>query len=320
MASPTSPRVFNLYDILGVMVPGITVLTGLLLNLPEPPAPSEFWEYLLYGIVAFSLGYVVQSWASKAGEQNTFEITMDEVRNPLESPETEGESTQSDSKPDSGDTDEANDDGGGNTGDENERDRTPESDEDQGRNRQSTGTKRRIRYAFGHILYAFLGPILWWHRSPTARSIGNSLHANRVWRDLRDTYNLERGTDDYEELQQMIQSEIDNVRSPSRAYRFQAIRNFHRGMWISLWIVSVLMAGYFVNDYFLGFEISFIHGAGKSEPYVLQQGERWSMGAPLAVPSLVVFWRLHVEFQRKFVRYLIIDYYVKLRERGEVDT
>lgn len=306
MTSATSLRIFNLYDILGVMVPGITLFTGALLFLPDPPAPSELWEYLLYGIVIFSVGYFVQFWASKAvGELKTFERTMDDVRNPVEvseSDNSESAKTENASEESNGSSVEL---------DEEENEEIETSNETLDFNSESTGV-------IGHFIYALLGPVIWRYWSPTDRSIGSELHANRVWKDVRDTYNLERDTDDYEELQQMIQSEVDDVRSPSRSYRFQAIRNFHRGMWVSLWIVSILFLGYFLNEWCLGLEISIIHGTEQGEPYILQQ-EWWSFVAPLIVVSLIVFWRLHVEFQREFVRYLIIDYFVKLRARGEAD-
>ena len=286
MVRSAPPRVFNLYDIVGVLVPGITLLTGLLLLFPEPPAPSELWEYLLYGIVAFSLGYIVQFWASRAvGESKTFKNTLDEVRRPLVVPSDSTTTRDADPQPD-------------------------------GQHTERTGNSwSRVRAGVGHLLYAFAGPVLWWFWSPTDRSVGY-LHTNRVWRHIRDTYNLDPGTDEYEELQQMIQSEVDDVRSPSRAYRFQAIRNFHRGMWVSLWAISVLLLGYCINERFIGIEVGLIHATGGGAPYVLLQ-DWWFLGVLLLLCSIPTFWWLHVEYRRDFIRYLIIDYFVKLREKGE---
>ena len=320
MVRSAPPRIFNLYDVVGVLVPGITLLTGFLLLFAEPPAPSELWEYLLYGIVAFSLGYVVQFWASRAvGEPKTFENTIDDVRNPRDLSGDESVSRDADSETE--ESAERTDGDATEAGEEGDTENADDAD-DSGSERTPLSNRLnfpgRVKALLCYLGYAFVGPVLWWYWSPTDPSVGSRLHANQVWKDLWATYNIDRGTDDYEELQQMIQSEVDDVRSPSRAYRFQAIRNFHRGMWISLWIVSTCLLGYVLNEWFVGIQISVIHAAQPDVPYLLQQ--EWRFLAVLLLGlSLPVFWHLHVEFRREFVRYLIIDYFVKLKERGGVD-
>ena len=63
MVNPRAPRVFNLYDIIGVFLPGATLLFGILVLFPDPPVPSAIWEYLFYLIVAFSLGHIAQAYS-----------------------------------------------------------------------------------------------------------------------------------------------------------------------------------------------------------------------------------------------------------------
>jgi hypothetical protein len=290
--------VFNLYDVLGVVIPGITLLGGLLLFLPEPPAPTTAWEYVLYGIVAFSFGHAVQVYASKAvGDPKTFERTMDAARD-FDEDQNSGDSGE----------DEKSSNGG---------------EEENGTDGRVECLCRRLNRVDGmwwfptHVVYSLFGPLLWWCWSPDDDA-SDRLHTNRVWRTLRDTYKLDPGTDDYEGMKQMISSEIDDTDSPSRAYRFQAIRNFQRGMWVAVWIVFSLLVVYGVAELFSwcllepdsGFPLLF------RRPYVLA-----GFSTPLVLgvcgATLWGFWRLNVFFQREFVRYLVIDYFVLIRNRED---
>jgi hypothetical protein len=312
MVNPRAPRVFNLYDIIGVFFPGATLLFGVLLIFPTPPAPSAIWEYLFYLIVAFSLGHVTQAYASMAmGELKVFENTMDETRNVLEDDGDDDEGDADEDDPDATDDQDGDDD-------------APDNDD------EDLGLGERISsYRSGHLfllycLYPLIGPFIWWKWSPNDDGVEELLHANRVWKNLQQTYAFDIGTDRYEELQQMISSQVDDPRSPVRSYRFQAIRNFHRGMWVATWFIWL-----FVIVYEVGAAISPLGGwpyrnlfcFGGVEicsPFLIEAHSSLVISVVLLL-VLAVFWRLTVYYERVFIRYLITDYFVVLQNRDADD-
>lgn len=150
------------------------------------------------------------------------------------------------------------------------------------------------------------------------------LHANRVWKNLQQTYAFDIGTDRYEELQQMISSQVDDPRSPVRSYRFQAIRNFHRGMWVTTWFIWL-----FIIVYEVGAAISplggwpyrdlFCFGGVETcSPFLIEAHSSLVISVVLLL-VLAVFWRLTVYYERVFIRYLITDYFVVLQNRDADD-
>lgn len=309
MVSPRVPRVFNLYDIIGVFFPGASLLLGVLILFPNPPAPSAVWEYLFYLIMAFSLGHVTQAYASLAmGELKVFENTMDETRSILENNgeddiDRDGEDEVDD--PDATDN-QGRDDAPG------EGDKNPVTD--------GRFSSRPWHLFTLYFLYPLLGPFIWWRWSPDDDGVEELLHANRVWKNLQQTYAFDIGTNRYEELQQMISSQVDDPRSPVRSYRFQAVRNFHRGMWVSTWFIWM-----FVIVYELGSLISPLGGwlyrglfcfgnADTCSPLLIETYPSLVILAVLLV-VLVIFWRLTVYYERIFVRYLITDYFVVLQNQ-----
>lgn len=312
MINSRTPRVFNLYDIIGVFFPGATLLFGVLTLFPNPPTPSAVWEYLFYLIVAFSLGHVTQVYASLAmGELKVFENTMDETRSILEDGGQESEDDDEDG------TDEDYEE--------------PASDEQSGNDAAgdesgNSGHRERISsYRPGHLiwlyfLYPLIAPFIWWRWSPDDDGAEELLHANRVWKNLQQTYAFDIGTDRYEELQQMISSQVDDPKSPVRSYRFQAIRNFHRGMWVSTWFIWM-----FVIVYEIGSAISplgqwpyrglFCFGDVETcSPFLIEAYPSLVILAVL-LAVLVIFWILTVYYERAFIRYLITDYFVVLQNQ-----
>lgn len=309
MSSARPLRVFNLYDILGVFIPGTVLLLGFLLLFATPPIPTAPWEYLLYGVVSLSFGYVVQWFASRAtGKRRIFENTIDEVRSPLEEglvADDEAQSKEAESSHQGSQL----------------FDLDLDSDDEtyvivvfklfRQPSRWFHSQVASFIRILSHAVYAIIGPLVWWRWAPEAESIGDLLHTNRVWRDVRDTYRLDVDTDNYEQLHRMISSEVDDVESPSRSYRFQAIRNFHRGMWVSVWFVTLVIIGHvtaLVVPIYSFLEIPY------QEPYLLAYFS-YRVVFLVAVCSLFVFWRLTIEYQRRYVMYLIVDYFVILRRR-----
>lgn len=287
-------RGFTVFDVLGVFVPGVVTLTGLLLLRADPPAPSAAWEYLLFAIAAFSIGHLVQAYASKAtGDRKTFENTLDDARRPTD--DSERSSTTGDEE-------------GASTGDDGQAD--GDSGEDGDAVDASDGDDEPGVVVRGAThLYPVLGPLVWPWWSPQDEPVGSPTLASYVLRDLRKTYSIRRGSSAYDEMLHMISSELDDVESPSRAYRFQAIRNFHRGMWISVWVVSLAIALGWAFDASTG---CVLFDARVCDPYLFGQQPLLWQTVVLLPGSMLAFWWLSVKYQREFVEYLIADYFVRL--------
>lgn len=308
MVNPRTARVFNLYDIIGVFFPGATLLIGILILFPNPPTPSSVWEYTVYLIVAFSLGHVTQICASLAmGELKVFEYTMDETRSILE----EGGDNNGIK------TNETDVDSNSNNTDQSSRD----SNENTENSVCKCNFKNKIINKFLlYILYPILGPFIFWYWSPDDDETKELLHANRVWKNLQQKYAFDIGTNRYEELQQMISSQIDDPKSPSRSYRFQAIRNFHRGMWISMWLIWIFVAAYKI----LWFDGLFypplfcFSDVGVCSPFLINEYPNLLIFVILLI-ALVAFWWLTVYFERIFIRYLITDYFVVIQNKDVDD-
>lgn len=322
MVNPRAPRVFNLYDIIGVFLPGATLLFGILVLFPDPPVPSAIWEYLFYLIVAFSLGHIAQAYSSSAmGELKVFENTMDETRNVLVDDDEDDNDT--------GEGDEGSGDGEGNNKEESPDD---QDDEDTGGEDDDSGLRERFSNSYwGHrillfILYPLIGPVVWLWWSPNDDEVEELLHANLVWKNLRQTYDLDVGIDRYEDLQQMISSRVDDPRSPVRSYRFQAIRNFHRGMWVSAWFVWLFIVAYEIGAFIPlnGWPYRGLFCFGSVEicsPFIIESYPTVVIFS-LLLAVLFVSWRLTVYYERVFIRYLITDYFVAIQNQdtGEVGS
>jgi hypothetical protein len=263
-------------------------------------------------IVAFSLGHVIQAYSSLAmGELKVFENTMDETRNPLEGDGEENEDQEGENPEDNGED----------SLDEEEND--VEEENNPGLSERFS-TNRSGHLLLLYVFYPVIGPFIWKLWSPNDDGVEELLHANRVWKNLQQTYAFDIGTDRYEELQQMISSQIDDPRSPVRSYRFQAIRNFHRGMWVSTWFIWMS-----VIFYEIGSRVSPFGGWPYRDLFCFSGVETCSPFLIEAIPSsvifvilfavLIIFWGLTVYYERVFIRYLITDYFVVLQNRDTDD-
>jgi len=288
MVSARTPRVFNLYDVLGVFFPGTALLVGLLIILPGTPAPESVIWYLAFIIIAFSFGHLLQSIASLCtGDLKIFDETIRNVQSPIDSVDLSDDDDE-DIDEDDGESDEDVDKGDG------------ESDEDADESKKSN----RI---WLYLLYSLIGPIVWPFRTPNGGGITEIRNPNRVWKHLSRNYDFDPGSTRYEEMLQVISSRIDDPGSPARSYRFQAIRNFHRGMWVTTWVLFVILI------------VTSIHYCIFAEEHLLAQSTLLSHVSPLLATllgsiSVVVFWLLTVQYERLFIRFLITDYVVLITQ------
>lgn len=283
------------FDLLGNLIPGTVVTTAIIALLPSVHAPGSIPEYFLAGIAAFSFGHFIQKHASSAsGDRQTFEQTMDAVRGGRLEDEKESSET--------GDSDEVETDGGK---------RSEREEKEDGKKSVISRAVNLTNNVVSHIFYAATMPVFWWYLSSRGQALDDVILPNRVWKDLLETYDIDRGTDNYSVLFHMISSEVDDVGSPSRAVRFQAIRNFHRGMWIAMWYILCYCVLFFLVDaVFTIFGMTAILGVQIKEPYLFRVIDpNWQIIVVLSL-LLVGFWYLADNFEEEFIEYLFTDYVV----------
>lgn len=278
------------FDLLGNFIPGVIIIVGMMMLFPSIPTPSSVGGYFLVGLAAFSLGHFVQHHASYAtGDRQTFERTMDTVRG-----------GQLDNEGDDADNNEI------------------ESDENTQERSIGQLICDLVTRVLHHSFYAMTMPIFWWMLSSRGKALDDVILPNRVWKDLLETYDIDRGTSNYSVLFHMISSEIDDIGSPSRATRFQAIRNFHRGMWISIWyllsyIIMVLMFEKILTILGLASGKIII----KSDSFLYTIFKPWWLILPILITLLVGFWYLADNYEEEFIEYLFTDYVVGRKSKQD---
>lgn len=296
-------RGLTTFDFLGNLLPGTVVLAAVLSSLPDPPTPTTPGGYLLFGVVAFSLGHFVQQFSSVAtGDRRSFDWTMDAARQQGRAPEAA----------DAGDTDlETGEIGRDETGREGTL--PDEASVVESRDGRLVRLVDRVRRAGVVCFDALFDPLLWWRRSPRGSVLEERIVANLAWKHLLDSYELPPGTDDHSVLFHLMSSELDDVATPSRAVRFQAIRNFHRGMWaatwsaLTLWIVVVIVDSLVVRG-------AWVLGVQYRQASLFELWSPvWHVLATLAL-GVVGFRRLAAVYEQEFVEYLFTDFVVATRE------
>jgi hypothetical protein len=141
--------------------------------------------------------------------------------------------------------------------------------------------------------------------------VSNTAISFEVYKDLVTRYGIDRGTEDYEQLINIISSEVDDVTTPVRSIRFQAIRNFHRGMWLASWYsLVVISALYILDKYPETRQYSRIFGIAFNQPELFNQWEpNWHI-VLIFLLLTVSFYYLLKEFESQFTEYLFSDYVV----------
>lgn len=292
-------RLFNdltVFDILGNFVPGVVVFAAIVSVLPAndagvvasaPPA-----GLVVLGFVAFALGSLVQQYASEAMDRREiFKYSVLLV--------------QSD-----------------------KRNRPPNEDEYHPERRRlyypyglwKSGVVDRLWPRFGSSLVtmlAFLPARLY-------RALVEAVLLVRIARDdplpdLRVTakawkiaskrFDLDRSYHNYGDLLHLLSSDLER-QGPSRALRFQALRNFHRGMWIACFGSAVLYLWVVLGAHLPGWAVSAVGTVG-IEPWQPAIRTRWSplwtLPATLLLASYA-FWELAEKFEEEFVEYLLTDF------------
>lgn len=276
-------RGLTAYDLLGNLIPGIFTLIAIMGFLSSPPVPTTIGGYGLFVIVAFVIGSLIQAHASRAvGKRNSFDKTMAAVEDlPHLSHRVSGEES-----------------------DRNEQ-TAQNGEEDGDKDRRSSGKTWTI-------FHAFLGPILWWIRPERGEELDDAILVNRIWEHLVDTYEIPYNTESYPVLYHLMSSRIDDIDSPSHATRIQAIRNFHRGMWLTSWYSLLLLV--------LAPGLQWLSGPG----WVTSLGvtyagpayaDYWTPVWQLAVVAAlltVVFWLLFESTEEDYIEYLFADYAVAI--------
>lgn len=272
------------YDLLGNIIPGVIILVATMGLLPDPPIPDNSGEYGLFLVIAFSLGAVIQAHASKAvGRRTSFDKTMAGV-----------ESLPSLQYPD-GDTEGAKD------------------DEDGGH--CITFSWQSLPWG---IVHPFFGPLCGWKRPPRGSELEDVILANRIWMHLIDTHEIPHNTTSYGVLYHVMSSKVDDIRSPSRATRIQAIRNFHRGMWIASWYSLVMIVAAVWADARLevGNTIPVLRVEYARASYFEYWTPIWHLVIITAI-GVFVFWLLFESTEEDYIEYLFADYAVAIGKEGD---
>lgn len=298
MVTARTPRVFNLYDILGVFFPGTTIIIGFMIIVPGLPTLNSVVSYLGFIILAFSFGHILQAYASlSVGNLKIFDETIRNVQSPMDSTggrdDEETKENNTEKETDKDDIDE--------TGDETDSEEIESSE-------QSCPI-------WLYIVYPFVGPIIWKHSSPNGGEISEIRDPNIVWKHLSANYDFDPGSTRYEQMLQVISSRIDDPQSPTRSYRFQAIRNFQRGMWLTVWVLFVILALTSLFNWICQIK----NGGGDhllANSYLLSHLPVW-LAVTLGGIAVLVFWLLTIKYERLFVRFLITDYVVLINQNEQ---
>lgn len=280
------------FDLLGNLVPGLVVLTVFLSVFPDPPIPTSAGGYLLFGVAAFSVGHFVQAHSSRAtGDHRSFDWTMNAARQLGRPPGADDSEDIGDTSDESDDPSEDGDDANG------EGDADSESD-------GWTCHKWLTR-----LTYPLVGPVAWWLYPPRGEELEEVVLANRVWEVLWETYDLAYETEKFGVLFHLMASEIDDVTVQSRALRFQAIRNFHRGMWIAMWWALVVLLGALAPNLWLS-PGDDLFGIVYQKPGFLGYWSPFEYAILLTGVFVYGFWSLAESFEEEFIEYLFTDYLV----------
>jgi hypothetical protein len=133
--------------------------------------------------------------------------------------------------------------------------------------------------------------------------------ASKAWKVCRKRFDLDDQYRNYGDLLHLMSSDLERE-GPSRALRFQAIRNFHRGMWIATIFAAAIFGFVALGEYLPGWVVALVSWFGV-EPWTPAVQGHWSPIWTLAAASLLAsygFWELKEKFEEEFVEYLFTDY------------
>lgn len=251
-------RGLTAYDLLGNLVPGALTLIFVMGFLSSPPVPTSVGGYGLFAVVAFAVGSIIQAHASEAiGKRVNFNKTMAGVEElpHLSQKVPDKEEDEEEQDEEEGEEEEEQDGEGGFA-----RIKTVFwTDEEEEKEKDEESRFAGIKTGLWTVFHAFLGPLLWKIRPERGEKLDDGILVNRIWEHLVDTYEIPYNTESYSVLYHLMCSKVDDISSPSLATRIQAIRNFHRGMWLTSWygLVLFLISGGLQRVFNPGDEIGF---------------------------------------------------------------
>lgn len=163
-----------------------------------------------------------------------------------------------------------------------------------------------------NLKHAFLGPIFSNFQVIKGERLDDRILVNRIWKYLTDKYNIPQHPNSYPVIYHLMSSKVDNINSPSHATRIQAIRNFHRGMWIASWYSVLLIGIAVIGDHCFNQGQSLLFGISYRQPMYFEYWSTVWHFVPVAVVSVVVFWRLYGSYEEDYIEYLFADYAVAI--------
>lgn len=315
----------SVFDLLGNYIPGLVLLSSISLLLPERIVGnilhSSFMTVFVFGVIAFALGHLVQNHAAQAvGQRETFRNSIFLHQSLGTSPVLNFEKYPTvhprlyciyeDLHPyEPKDIDIA-------AGfDE-------ESSEDQGEKEETdevTPIGNQIPKSDGLItkvpciparFYRSLIEAIAMVRVKRDRPLPNRTLSGKVWRLCRRKYNLDATYDEYGDLLHLISSDIETQTESSRALRFQALRNFQRGMWIACYFSLLLTISIFLAQWDPPFLSSISQNALIEIPKPLILDLSVPIWVFILVYSLLMylFWELKEDYEEEFIEYLLADF------------
>lgn len=323
-------RVFgdlSVFDLLGNFVPGIILMTSIFLLLPgkrvHQISTSPLVAVFVLGVIAFALGHLIQSYAAQAvGQRETFRNSIflhqslgtSPILNFEEHPTTHPHlyfiySKLHPDEPEEWNLGEA-------LSTEYHSENKSSSIEDEIPTSESISTKsRRIPARIYRSLIEAIAMV----RIKRDRPLSDLTIAGKAWNICRAKYDLDSNYSEYGDLLHLMSSDIESHAPSSRAFRFQALRNFQRGMWIACYFSFLLMmlAGFaqlfseIVTALFAKF------GLQVWQPVIVDLWTPIWMLCLAYVLFMYLFWELKEDYEEEFVEYLLTDFLAANTDRDQ---
>lgn len=306
MATGRYFQALTAFDLLGVLLPGVFALAMFVSILPSQPFPSSTGGVLFFTLLSYAVGHFIQFHASQA-QWDCFETTLRSVQeHPLRAAQKLSEESEQLDQSELGSFARA-------------AIRISNiSLSDLYRwcvSSVSSLLGRLGSLPFTFVFSSLLSPAYCWLYSPNGDTVDDTEISFKVFKDLVARYPTVRDTDDYDQLINIISSEIDDVSTPARSIRFQAIRNFHRAMWIVSWYSAIAISALYVFETNPDTQEVLTHiGITYRSPGLFSQ---WGPDWHLIIASVLLtigFQRLARKFELQFTEYLFSDYLVSRQQ------
>ena len=152
---------------------------------------------------------------------------------------------------------------------------------------------------------AFLSPVSFRGRAEQSPAVDDPVLTSKIRDHLYNRYGVEPDSGQVDVLYRLMLSEVGDG-GGSTAVRMRALRNLYRGMWITLWYVSVLLIVSIIIKHSLN-DCAYLPLALRVPSYYDHWGDLWQVLPPAAGTALVLRYITEAR-DRKFVEYLFTDY------------